>query len=32
MVDRVLGLPPGSIEILGSEDYIRALIQGWIGG
>ena len=30
MVDRVLGLAPGSIEILGSEDYIRALITGWV--
>ena len=31
MVDRMLGLEPGSIEILGSEDYIRALIVGWVG-
>ena len=30
MVDRMLGLPPGSIEILGSEDYVRALIVGWV--
>ena len=30
MVDRMLGLPPGSIEIVGSEDYIHDLIVGWV--
>jgi AcrR family transcriptional regulator len=30
MVDRVLGLAPGSIRILGSEDYVRALIVAWV--
>ena len=31
LADRVLGLPEGSIEVMGSEAYIRSLIVGWIG-
>ena len=31
MVDRILGLPAGSIQVMGSEDYIRSMIVGWVG-
>ena len=30
MVDRMLGLAPGAIQILGSDDYVRALIVAWV--
>ena len=29
LVDRVLGLPPGSIQLAGSEAYLRSLIEAW---
>ncbi|HZZ88496.1 MAG TPA: TetR/AcrR family transcriptional regulator [Caulobacteraceae bacterium] len=30
MVDRVLGLPAGSIDFAGSEDFIRTLVEAWV--
>lgn len=30
LADRVLGLPRGSIEVMGSEAFVRSLIVGWI--
>jgi AcrR family transcriptional regulator len=29
MIDRILGLPPGSIQLAGSDDYIRSIIVAW---
>jgi AcrR family transcriptional regulator len=29
MIDRILALPPGSIQLAGSDDYIRALVVAW---
>ncbi len=29
IVDRILGLPPGSVELIGSIDYLKALIEAW---
>jgi AcrR family transcriptional regulator len=29
MVDRLLGLPPGSVDLAGSEAFIRSLIVAW---
>ncbi|MDE2135297.1 MAG: TetR/AcrR family transcriptional regulator [Alphaproteobacteria bacterium] len=29
IVDRILGLPPGSVELIGSIDYLKALIVAW---
>ena len=32
LVDRVLGLPPGSIQLAGSDAYLRSLIEAWEDG
>jgi len=29
MIDRILGLPPGSIQLAGSDDFIRTMIVAW---
>ncbi len=29
IVDRILGLPPGSVELIGSLEYLKALIVAW---
>ena len=29
MIDRILGLRPGSISLYGSEDVVRAMLSGW---
>jgi AcrR family transcriptional regulator len=29
MIDRILGLAPGSVDLAGSEDYLRTMIQAW---
>ena len=29
MIDRILGLPPGSIQLAGSDDFIRSMIVAW---
>jgi hypothetical protein len=29
MIDRILGLPPGSIQLAGPDDFIRAMIVAW---
>ena len=29
MIDRILGLPPGSIQLAGSDDFIRSMIAAW---
>jgi hypothetical protein len=29
IIDRILGLPPGSIQLAGSDDYIRSMIVAW---
>jgi hypothetical protein len=29
MIDRILSLPPGSIQLAGSDDYIRSLVVAW---
>ena len=29
MADRLLGVPTGSIDFIGSEDFIRGLVAGW---
>jgi AcrR family transcriptional regulator len=28
-IDRLLGLPPGSVELMGSVDYLKTLIAAW---
>ncbi|HLK26359.1 MAG TPA: TetR/AcrR family transcriptional regulator [Caulobacteraceae bacterium] len=30
MIDRILGLAPGSVDLAGSQVYIRTLIVGWV--
>lgn len=30
MLDRILGLAPGSVDLAGSETYIRALVEAWV--
>jgi AcrR family transcriptional regulator len=30
MIDRVLGLAPGSIQLIGSADYLRAIMAAWV--
>jgi hypothetical protein len=29
IVDRILGLPPGSVQLLGPEDEVRAMLRAW---
>jgi hypothetical protein len=29
IIDRILGVPPGSVEIIGSLDYLRSLFVAW---
>ncbi len=29
IVDRILGLPPGSVQLLGAEDEVRAMLRAW---
>jgi len=29
IVDRILGLPPGSVRLLGAEDEVRAMLHAW---
>jgi len=29
IIDRILGLPPGSIQLAGSDDFIRSMIVAW---
>jgi AcrR family transcriptional regulator len=29
MIDRILGLPPGGIQLAGSDDFIRSMIAAW---
>ena len=29
IIDRILGLPPGSVDLVGSVDYLRALLLAW---
>ena len=29
MIDRILGLPPGSIQLAGSDDFIRNMVVAW---
>ncbi|MFI4934031.1 MAG: TetR/AcrR family transcriptional regulator [Caulobacterales bacterium] len=29
MIDRILGLPPGSVDLAGSEAYLKAMIEAW---
>jgi AcrR family transcriptional regulator len=31
MIDRILGLSPGSISLAGSDDYIRTMLRAWTG-
>ena len=30
MIDRVLGLPPGSVQLVGSLDYLRTIMAAWV--
>jgi len=30
MVDRILGVAPGSVDLAGSLDYVRALVEAWV--
>lgn len=32
MMDRILGLPPGGVALVGSVDYLRTLIEAWTEG
>ena len=31
-IDRLLGLPPGSVQLIGSEDYLRTMLAAWNTG
>ena len=31
IIDRILGLPPGSIQVIGAEDELRAMMAAWSG-
>ena len=32
MIDRILGLPDGSIDLAGPDDYLRSMIEAWRDG